>query len=406
MKNKAIVVIVFLLVWNTSLLSQNLPSLLYQKNINSTFSIIAYDEVAKEWGVAVATDNISVGSSTIYIEPNIGAFSVIAETEPKYGIKGIELLSKGEIIKKAILTTKDNDEESSFRQVAGIDSSGKGFAFTGESLKYWNGFSGQIVKTNYIVIGNQLAENVLEEMSFAFENSKGTLAEKLMTALIAGQNVGGQVSGKQSAAIKIKGSANEWFNQIDLRVDNSKTPINDLKQLLNYHYGRIKLNQALYAINVGNKTLGLERLMKAERMLNGWFGMYGKLAYAYSLINDENKAASLIIDALREKKEWKVNLASFYYLRNHPEMKDLIKEDDFDSQDWQNAIMMLTNLNRHQEAINLAHRVLKKSYKYSYSHYLLGKAYDEIGKPDKANEYFKTALALDENNIEAKTSIK
>jgi len=65
--------------------SQNLPSLLTEKNINSTFSILAYDEIAEEWGIAVATNNIYVGNSTIYIEPNIGAFSVIASTEPKYG---------------------------------------------------------------------------------------------------------------------------------------------------------------------------------------------------------------------------------------------------------------------------------------------------------------------------------
>ena len=83
-------------------LAQNLPSLLTGKNVYSTFSITAYDSAAQEWGIAVATNNIYVGNSTVYVRPGVGAFSVIAETEPAYAHNGFDQLQQGRSIKEAI----------------------------------------------------------------------------------------------------------------------------------------------------------------------------------------------------------------------------------------------------------------------------------------------------------------
>jgi uncharacterized Ntn-hydrolase superfamily protein len=178
-------------------ISQNLPSLISDKNINSTFSIVAYDADKQEWGIAVATNNIYVGSSTVYIEPGIGAFSVIAETKPEYGIKGLEQLKNGASVKEAIQHTRENDSEAHYRQVAGIDVNGNVYAFTGESLKYWNGSASTRLGKGFVVLGNQLEDEVLSKMAVAYENTKGTLAERLLNSLVAGQNAGGQISGKQ-----------------------------------------------------------------------------------------------------------------------------------------------------------------------------------------------------------------
>src|ERR1700742_572759 len=82
--------------------AQNLPSLLTGKNIYSTFSITAYDSAAQEWGIAVATNNIYVGSSTVYVHPGLGAFSIIAETEPAYAHNGFDQLQQGKSIRTAI----------------------------------------------------------------------------------------------------------------------------------------------------------------------------------------------------------------------------------------------------------------------------------------------------------------
>ncbi len=381
--------------------SQNLPSLLTKKNINSTFSILAYDEDAKEWGIAVATDNIYVGNSTIYIQPELGAFSVIAETEPRYGLEGFEKLKAGKSIEQAIIEVKDNDDGANYRQISGIDTKGNVFAFTGKSLKYWNGKASEILGKNHVIIGNQLAENVLTEMSQTFEDSEGTLAERLLKSLVAGQKAGGQISGKQSAAVVVKGTNNEWYNQIDLRVDNSKNPIEELQTLMDYHYGRIRLNQALYAHREGNSERAKQKLKEAESMLNGWTGMYSRIAGANVAMGNEDSAVNWIKKGLVENPNWSVNIPAFYFLRDNPEMKSIIKPDSFGIKDWESAMGMLSNLGRELEVIELAKGLIDKKIESSYLNFLLGRSYFYEKEQNKAIEYLEKALKLDSENIEA-----
>ena len=334
-----------ILLITITLTGQNLPSLLSGKNINATFSILGYDEEKKEWGIAVATDNIYVGNSTIYIKPGVGAFSVIAETNPDYAINGFSKLEAGATIEESILHTKSKDEQSHYRQVSGMDKEGNVFAFTGEALKYWNGKADHLIKDKFVVMGNQLDEEVLEKMSTTFVNTKGTLAERLLASLIEGQNAGGQITGKQSAALVVKGIDHEWYNQIDLRVDHSKEPFKELKNLLNYHYGRIRLNQAIYALDFKNEKRSKTKLKEAENLLEGWNGMYSKIAYVHSLLGNDERAIFWIEKGLLENPKWTVNLPAFYYLRNHEKLSELIKPNSFSLKDWENAISMLIRLN-------------------------------------------------------------
>ncbi len=388
---------------STSILSyaQNLPSLLTEKDINSTFSILAFDEDAQEWGIAVATDNIYVGNSTIYIEPGLGAFSVIAETEPRYAKEGLEKLKNGKSIEQAIGEVKATDDVSHYRQVSGIDANGKVFAFTGQSLHYWKGKASQILGDSYVVIGNQLADDVLSEMSKSFESSSGALAERLLESLIAGQKAGGQISGKQSAALVVKGTHSEWFNQIDLRVDHSKKPIEELKTLLAYHYGRIRLNQALYAKRNGNVERATQKLTEAETMLEGWTGMYARIAGANILMGHEDVAVDWIKKGLNENPNWSVNLPAFYMLRHHPDLKSVILPDSFGLTDWESAIGMLSNIGKEPEAITLAKELIAKKVESSYLNFLLGRSYFYEKEKNKAITYLERALKLDPNNIEA-----
>ncbi len=382
-------------------MGQNMPSLLSGKNINSTFSILAYDEQNQEWGIAVATDNIYVGSSTIYIEPGLGAFSVIAETNPDYANNGFSQLKEGTTIEQAILFTKERDKESHYRQVSGIDRMGNVFAFTGEALKYWNGKADHMLQDKFVVMGNQLDDLVLEKMASAFENTKGTLAERLLTSLIEGQIAGGQITGKQSAALMVKGLNNKWYNQIDLRVDNSEQPFIELRTLLDYHYGRIKLNQAVYAHEAGNTKRANEKLGQAEKLLDGWDGMYGKIAFVNSLLARDDRSIFWIQKAMLENPNWKVNLPAFYYLRNHEKLSQLIDPNAFSRKDWENAISMLVRLNRGDEAIALLKEVVSKDMESSYLYYLFGKSYYQLGKEAEAKTKLSKALSLDPNNREA-----
>ena len=382
--------------------SQNLSSLLSGKNINATFSITAYDEQTQEWGIAVATNNLYVGNSTIYIEPGVGAFSVIAETLPTYGKEGLRLLKEGKNIEEAILTTKDEDPNAHYRQVAGLDKNGVAFAFTGEALKYWKGKAAHQIGLHYVVMGNQLGAKVLDNMAQTFENSTGTLAERLLSSLLAGQLAGGQISGKQSAALVVKGSQNEWFNQIDLRVDHSPTPFQELQTLLNYHYGRIRLNQAFFAFNAGNKNRAKDKLLEAEERLAGWNGMYSKLALLHTLLNQENQAIRWIQRGLVENPNWKVNLPAFYYLRKHPALQHLVLPSKFHITDWESAIKVLLQLHKYNEAIGLVQDLKKQGIQSSYLTYLKGKGMVDKGEQQAAVEVLKEAISMDPENVEAR----
>ena len=401
MKNRIKLLLLFLFVFQSGY-SQNLPSLLLNRNINSTFSILAYDKDKQEWGIAVATNNIYVGNSTIYITPGLGAFSVIAETEPAYAINGFKQLKKGKTIEQAIQFTQKADSGFYERQVSGIDAKGNVYAFTGDALKYWMGTSTHKLGRGFVVMGNQLADSVLTDMFTTFEKSTGTLAERLLKSLIAGQNTGGQISGKQSAALVVKGSNNEWFNQIDLRVDNSKTPFEDLQKLLNYHYGRIMINQSIGAIKMMNKKRGEDLLHQAEILVDGWNGIYSKLAMAYILLGNEDKAISIIQKSLAENPKWKENLPAFYCLVQHPEIRQLINVDSFSLKDWDNAINFMTEINQNKQAIELALKVLQNYSKSSFTYYLLGKAYINDGNKKNAKEYLQKSLSFDNENAEAK----
>ncbi|HAS38835.1 MAG TPA: hypothetical protein DCS93_00080 [Microscillaceae bacterium] len=386
----------------SSLFGQNLPSLLTNKNINATFSIVAYDESRQEWGIAVATNNIYVGNSTIYIKPGLGAFSVIAETEPDYALNGFEQLQKGKTIKEAILFTKKADKAAHYRQVSGLDKQGNAFAFTGEALKYWNGKSSHLMGNKFVVMGNQLDEKVLETIATTYQNAKGTLAQRLLKSLVAGQTAGGQIHGKQSAALVVKGSKNRWFNQIDLRVDHSKAPFKELQRLLNYHYGRIMLNQATYALRAGNQKRATNKLHKAEKLLTGWNGMYSKIALVNSLFGNNDQAAQWVLKALKENEQWRVNLPAFYYLRKHPSLQHLIKPETFTTKNWEQAIAMFLRLGQAKNAQTLANKILSQGKSSSYLYYLLGKSEARLNQPLKAKAALQKAITLDSDNVEAR----
>ena len=200
----------------------------------STFSIVACDLKAREWGVAVQSKFLAVGSVVPWAEVEVGAIATQAYANPSYGPRGLELLRSGlsapEVVER--LTTEDDGREH--RQLGIVDALGRAAAFTGRECYDW---AGHLVGEGYACQGNILAgEAVVRAMAEAFENRGGSLAEWLIAALQAGQRAGGDRRGQQSASLLVVkpqggyGGLSDLL--IDLRVDDHPAPIDELARLL------------------------------------------------------------------------------------------------------------------------------------------------------------------------------
>ncbi|MHA1783469.1 MAG: DUF1028 domain-containing protein [Promethearchaeota archaeon] len=198
-----------------------------------TFSIVAYDPKNKEWGVAVQSKFVAVGSLVPHARANVGAIATQAYANTSYGPKGLALLEQGYSAKEVIEILIEDDNLKEERQVGIVDSRGNVHSYTGEKCFEW---AGHVIGKNHACQGNILAsEEVVKAMSKAFINTSGDLVEKFFTALEAGQEKGGDRRGMESAAILIvkeKGAYDGGTDRyIDIRVDEHPNPIKELKKV-------------------------------------------------------------------------------------------------------------------------------------------------------------------------------
>ncbi len=202
-----------------------------------TYSIVGYDPEAKEWGIAVQSKFIGVGAVVPFAKAGIGAVATQSYANTAYGPQALDLMSQGKTAEEAIELITSDDEERHLRQVGVIDALGNPATFTGEGCYDWAG--GQTGK-HYAAQGNILVgEDTVKAMGETFESTEGSLAERLLTALNAGQAAGGDSRGMQSASILVVKEAGGYggFNDryIDLRVDDHPDPINELIRIFNLH---------------------------------------------------------------------------------------------------------------------------------------------------------------------------
>jgi uncharacterized Ntn-hydrolase superfamily protein len=211
-------------------------------DLASTFSIVAYDPDRKEWGIAVASKYLAVGSAVPWAKAKVGAVATQSFVNVTYGERGLELLAKGKNAEEVIKILTEEDKKKEMRQVGVVDAEGNVATFTGEKCLAWAG--GKTGK-HYACQGNILAgEKVIDEMAKAFEESKGILALRLMAALEAGDKAGGDKRGKQSAALLVvreKGGPNGLGDRLfDFRVDDHKEPVPELARILAVALKRLK----------------------------------------------------------------------------------------------------------------------------------------------------------------------
>ncbi|WP_102027570.1 DUF1028 domain-containing protein [Salirhabdus sp. Marseille-P4669] len=207
------------------------------KEIIATFSIVGFDPITGELGVAVQSKFIGVGSVVPWAKAGVGAVATQAFANPAYGPDGLRLMEEGKSAQETIDFLTSHDEGRRERQVGIVDAKGNSATFTGENCMDWAG--GRAGK-HYAAQGNILvSEETIIAMAETFEATQGTLAERLLKALDAGQNAGGDSRGRQSAAIYIvkeKGGylgANDRY--IDLRVDDHPDPIQELIRIYRLH---------------------------------------------------------------------------------------------------------------------------------------------------------------------------
>ena len=192
-----------------------------------TWSILARDE-AGHLGAAIASRFFAVGALTVHARRGVGLLSTQALMNPLYGPQGMELLAAGRTPEQviAMLTAADAGREQ--RQLHILPAEGRPAAWTGAGCIAW---CGHRLDQHFSVAGNMLAgPQVIEATAEAFLQAHGRpLAERLLTALAAGEAAGGDKRGKQAAALRIQGD--EDYPLLDLRVDDHEEPVQELQRL-------------------------------------------------------------------------------------------------------------------------------------------------------------------------------
>lgn len=230
----------------------------------TTYSIVAYDPGANQWGVAVQSHYFGTGRAVTWAEAGVGVVATQSMVEVSYGPLGLSLMRSGKSAGQALEGLLAADPNFAVRQVAMIDAQGNVAAHTGAKCI---DEAGHRTGKNYSVQANMMLKNtVWDAMAEAYEGSTGDLAERMMVALEAAEDQGGDIRGKQSAAMLVVGgnmTGTPWQSRLyDLRVDDNPTPLVELRRLLGIGRAYALSNEA--AAISRNASLGDARFGRAR----------------------------------------------------------------------------------------------------------------------------------------------
>ena len=255
-----------------------------------TYSIVARDSETGELGVAVQSRAFNTGAVVPWAAPGVGVVATQSYTEVSYGPLGLELLRAGKSPEQALAELVAADDDSAYRQVAILGAGGQVAVHIGEACIPAAGFAagdGFSAQANMVD-----SERVWESMAEAFEGSQGPLAERLLSALDAAEEAGGDWRGRQAGGIVVVGPEGEpWEREVDVRVDDHPDPLGELRRLL-------RLRQAYTAMQgpPGPSEADLEALPELDRRLAAIFG-----AAATGRIDE---ARRLLRPLLEEEPRW------------------------------------------------------------------------------------------------------
>jgi uncharacterized Ntn-hydrolase superfamily protein len=225
----------------------------------NTYSIVAYDSTTGQFGAAVQSHWFKV-ADVIWLEAGVGVVATQSLVDFAYGPLGLEMMKQGKSARQALDGLLASDPDSDVRQVAMIDNNGGVVVFTGERCI---AEAGHQIGPGYSVQANLMRRStVWGAMAEAYETTEGDLAEKMMAALEAAEAEGGDIRGRQSAAMKVvagKPTGQSWHDiLIDIRVDDSPEPLGELRRLLN-------ISRAYDFMNRGDELITEEKFDEANQ---------------------------------------------------------------------------------------------------------------------------------------------
>ncbi|HNU82737.1 MAG: DUF1028 domain-containing protein [Acidobacteria bacterium] len=233
-----------------------------------TYSIVARDPVTGDLGVAVQSHWFQVGAMVAWAEAGVGAVATQSFVEPAYGPRGLAAMRAGRSAREALDDLLAADPQRAVRQVAMVDAAGRVAAWTGERCV---AAAGHLTGEGFSVQANMMArDTVWAAMAKAYRETKGDLAARLLAALAAAEAEGGDIRGRQSAALLVVRAQPTGIpghdTLVDLRVDDHPAPLVELARLLGVHRAYEEMNRGDEAFAANEVTRALAHYTRAQEL--------------------------------------------------------------------------------------------------------------------------------------------
>lgn len=297
-----------------------------------TFSIVARDSLTGELGVAVASRFFAVGAVVPWAKADVGAVATQSYANTTFGWRGLELLEKGATPEEVVEILIRDDDDPKRRQFGIVAADRKSATYTGEGCLAWAGGRNG---PDYAIQGNILAsEEVVTAMEKTFLQTKGTLAERIYAALLAGDEKGGDARGKQSAALlvvkKNAGYGGYTDRAIDIRVDDHPEPFKELGRLLKIAQVNYSWNEAWTLFTQKKYADALPHMERSARLAPENPEVLYDLAVIRLAAGKESEALEALEKALTLNPKLKKQAAGdsdLSRLKGNPKFENLIQAD-------------------------------------------------------------------------------
>ncbi|HLP59949.1 MAG TPA: DUF1028 domain-containing protein [Candidatus Deferrimicrobium sp.] len=296
--------------------------------LSATYSIVAYDKENGQIGVAVQSHWFSVGTSVTWAEAGVGAVATQSFVEPSYGPLGLAMMRSGKTAQQALDGLLKADATPEVRQVAMVDIKGNVAAHTG---KLCIDAAGNITGNGFSCQANMMEKNtVWKAMAHAYENTKGELVDRLLAALEAAEAEGGDIRGRQSAAIlvvKATSSGAPWKDRVyDLRIEDHPVPLVEMRRLVTAAKAYKHMNAGDECMTDNNINGALEEYTTAMNIYPGNAEMFFWPAVTMASTGKVEESLPLFKKVFQQDKRWAELLKRLPKANQFPNDEALMKK--------------------------------------------------------------------------------